>query len=219
MLYLESLQPTTAPFATSHSLNEYAGINSRSSDQLRDKLPEALRSGITAKCSRVEGWPNELTFSILHGENDCYSIRIDGDTFLKAAAKVAVWQDIEKHHVRASILRSALVRAPLMPDRASSILHIWQALEAVFGKGPELSFRMSLTLAELCWPIAARPDTYELAKISYKDRSLITHGRTKTSGVVEWVRAWELLKNAVRGILYRKAIPSEDELFRDLLSR
>ncbi|MBL3587825.1 hypothetical protein JMM61_21200, partial [Rhodovulum sulfidophilum] len=68
MLYLRGIQPTVAPFATSYSLNEYAGTNYRSSSNLRDKLPEGMRIGITAKDSRIEGWPNDLTFSILQGE-------------------------------------------------------------------------------------------------------------------------------------------------------
>jgi hypothetical protein len=219
MLYLKGVQPTIAPFATSHSLNEYAGINSRSSSHLRDEIPEGMRSGITAKDSQVEGWPNELTFSILQGESACYSGSINADMFTQAAETVKVWQEIEIQYVKASMLRSALVKAPLMPDRASSILHIWQALESVFGKGPELSFRMSLSLAELCGPVASRPEVYAIAKKSYQDRSGITHGKVDAVDVRQWMRAWDLLKEAVRAILHRKAIPSEDELFLELLSR
>lgn len=219
MIYLRGVQPTLAPFATSHSLNEYAGINSRSSSCLQDKLPEGMRSGITAKDSRVEGWPNELTFSIIRGESACYSANVDADTFIQAAETATVWQEIEEKYVKASMLRSALVKAPLMPDRASSILHIWQALESVFGKGPELSFRMSLSLAELCGPVGSRPEIYAKAKKSYQDRSSVTHGKLAAVDVEQWMRAWDLLKAAVRAILHRKAIPSEDELFSELLSR
>jgi len=219
MLYLSGIQPTLAPFATSHSLNEYAGINSRGSRYLREKLPEGMRSGITAKESRVEGWPDDLNFSIIQGESACYSANVDADTFIQAAETATVWREIETKYVKASMLRSALARAPLMPDRASSILHIWQALESVFGKGPELSFRMSLSLAELCGPVASRPEVYAMAKKSYKDRSSITHGTLAAVDVEHWMRAWDLLKVAIRAILHRKAIPSEDELFLELLSR
>lgn len=219
MLYVRGVQPSVAPFATSHSLNEYAGINSRSSDHLVGKLPEGMRDGITAKNSQVEGWPNALTFSILQGESASYFGYIDAVTFSKAAETVTFWQEIEIQCVKAPMLRSALAKAPLMPDRASSILHIWQALESVFGKGPELSFRMSLSLAELCGPVASRPEIYAMAKQSYKDRSGITHGKVDAVDVKQWMRAWDLLKEAVRAILHRKAIPSEDDLFLDLLSR
>ena len=106
-----------------------------------------------------------------------------------------------------------------MPDRASSILHIWQALETVFGKGPELSFRMSLSLAELCGPVTSRAETYAEAKKSYKDRSEITHGKANPVDDKQWMRAWDLLVDAVRSILHRKSIPSEDDLFSELLSR
>lgn len=178
-----------------------------------------MRSGITAKDSRVEGWPNELTFSVLQGESGCYLKRIDGDTFIQAVEDTKVWTEVERQHFPASILRSALVKAPLMPDRSSSILHIWQALESAFGKGPELSFRMSLSLAELCGPVASRPETYAKAKKSYQERSGITHGKINAVDDKQWMRSWDLLKEAVRAILFRKAIPSEDELFSDLLSR
>ncbi|MCD1634593.1 hypothetical protein K7H91_12515 [Martelella mediterranea] len=216
---MQGLQPTIAPFATSHSLNEYAGINSRSSSYLVDKLPEGMRSGITAKGSRIEGWQNDLTFSILQGKRGRYSAIVDADTFIQAAKAAVVWQEIEAKYVKASMLRSALTKAPLMPDRASSILHIWQSLESVFGKGPELSFRMSLSLAELCGPVASRPEIYSMSKKSYQDRSGVTHGKLAALSVDQWMRAWDLLKEAVRAILHRKSIPSEDELFSDLLSR
>ncbi|RRH73854.1 hypothetical protein EG244_12120 [Falsigemmobacter faecalis] len=219
MLYLLNINPTVAPFATSHSMNEYAGINYRSSDALKDKLPEGLRSGITAKSARVEGWPHDLTFSVIQGERMCYSANVGRDDFIQAAEAVEIWREIEAKYVKASILRSALAKAPLMPDQSSSILSIWQALESVFGKGPELSFRMSLSLAELCGPIASRSEIYTMAKKSYKDRSGITHGELSSASADQWMRAWNLLKNAVRAILHRRAIPTEDELFSELLSR
>ncbi|PIL21464.1 hypothetical protein P775_04275 [Puniceibacterium antarcticum] len=219
MIYLNGVQPTITPFATSHSLNDYAGINSRSSSQLCEKLPEGMRSGITAKDSRVEGWPNELVFSVLRGNSELYSNEIDADAFTQATEAVTVWRKIETQYGKASILRAALAKAPLMPDRSSSILHIWQALETVFGKGPELSFRMSITLAELCGPVASRAETYAKAKKSYHDRSRITHGKVDFADDEQWVRAWDLLVEAIRAILHREAIPSEDDLFSDLLSR
>jgi hypothetical protein len=219
MLYLQSIQPTITPFATNHSLNEYAGINYRSSNSLREKLPEGMRSGITAKESRVEGWPAELSFSVLRGLSDSYSNKVDASAFTKAVEAAPVWQEIETRFHKASILRAALAKAPLMPDRSSSVLHIWQALESVFGNGPELRFRMSLSLAELCGPVESRAETYAKAKQSYADRSKITHGTIDLADDKQWTRAWELLVGTIRAILHRKAIPSEDDLFSALLSR
>lgn len=219
MLYLEGLAPTIAPFATSHSLNEYAGINSRSSSLLIKKLPEGMRHGITAKDSRVEGWPTELTFSVLRGDKDSFSRKLDVSAFVQAAKNVSTWQEIEAQHVKAVTLRAALAKAALMPDHASSILHIWQSLETVFGKGPELSFRMSLSLAELCGPVASRMETYAEAKKSYKNRSEITHGKANLVSDEKWLLAWGLLVKTIRSILHRNSVPSEDELFSALLSR
>ena len=219
LLYLYGMTPTIAPFATSHSINEYAGINSRSSDLLREKLPEGMRVGITAKDDRVEGWPIELTFSVLQGMSGSFSTKLDARVFAQATEAVAAWQEIEIQHGRAATLRAALAKAPLMPDRASSILHIWQALESVFAKGPELSFRMSLSLAELCGPVVPRAETYAQAKKSYKDRSEITHGKANLVDEEQWMRAWGLRGAAIRSILHRKTIPSEDDLFSELLSR
>jgi len=161
----------------------------------------------------------ELTFSVLRGERNRYHNLLEESAFAEAAEAAAVWQEIETHYENATTLRTALTKSPLMPDRASSILHIWQALESVFGKGPELSFRMSLSLAELCGPVARRAETYSEAKKSYKYRSEITHGKANLVYDHQWMRAWELLLKTVRAILHRKAIPSEDELFSELLSR
>ncbi|RAZ85280.1 hypothetical protein DDV93_09840 [Cereibacter johrii] len=219
MLYLDGLMPTIAPFATSHSLNEYAGINFRSSSQLAEKLPDGLRQGISAKGSRVEGWPGELNFSVICGDSDNFSRMLSATAFIRAEKNVLKWQEIEAQDVNAVTLRGALAKAALMPDRASSILHIWQSLEAVFGKGPELTFRMSLSLAELCGPIALRTETYSEAKKSYKVRSGITHGKGGIVNDESWLLAWRLLVKTIQSILHRNAIPSEDEIFLALLSR
>lgn len=216
VMYSEGMTPTIFPFATSYSLNQYAGINSRSSEYLRSKMPEGMRKGIRAKENRVEGWPNELSLSILGATSKG---QIDERSFKQAAERAAHWVNLEERFPEASILRSAAIKAPLMPDYSSSVLHIWQALEAVFGKGPELSFRMSLTLAELCGPVAERTETYREVKTSYKDRSGITHGRTRNVTLETWTRTWTVLMLTLRAILHRGAIPSEDDLFSDLLSR
>lgn len=219
MLYIQGLRPTIAPFATSHSLNDYAGINSRSSGYPVDKLPVGMRVGITTKDSKIEGWPTELTFSILRGESQGFLNTLEAGAFVEAASAAATWQEIESQHTKAATLRAALAKAPLMLDYASSILHIWQALECVFGKGPELSFRMSLSLAQLCEPLASREETYLEGKRSYKDRREITHGKANLVEDEQWMRAWTLLVLTVRSILHRKAVPSEDDLFSELLSR
>lgn len=219
MLYLKGVSPTVAPFSLSHSMNDYAGINSRDSIFLKNRLPEGLREGITAKNSRIEGWPAELTLSILHANDAGLSSGIDEDSFVQATIASADWKQVEEKFGKAAVLRSALARAPLMPDYASSILHIWQAIENVFGKGPEKTYRLSLTLAQLCDPVAPRKETYERAKKCYGERSNITHGTARDIGEAEWLRSWGLLLLVVNAILHRRVIPSENDLFSELLSR
>ena len=218
MLYVRLVTPTIAPFASSHSLNEYAGINSRSSISGGDKLPEELRQGITDRNSTVEFWPNELTFSIMGSPSGCLSNNVTVEIFDRAYGDALVWEKIENHDERAALLRSALVNAPLMPDRSSSILHMWQALEAIFGKGAELTFRMSLSIAQLCVPVASRVEIYKNAKKSYKDRSEIIHGKSRSITDEQWMRAWTLLTLVVQATIHRQSIPSEDEIFYEMLS-
>lgn len=219
MLNTLGIAPTIVPFSTSHSLNQYAGINFRNSKRLRDDLPVELRSGITSEDTRVEGWPMERNLLVLRGHGSDFSTVLGPDEFIKACHAVIKWNEIESQFRQAMLLRAALSKAELMPDYASSILHMWQALESVFGKSPELSLRMSLTLAELCGPVAPRKETYADAKSSYNDRSKITHGKAGTVDVDKWMLTWRLLVRTIQAILHRKAIPSEDELFSDLLSR
>lgn len=82
MLYSHGIQPTFAPFATSHSINEYAGINGRDSKSLIGKLPEGMSNGITSEDTSVEGWPNDLILTIMQGESSSYSQSIEVETFV-----------------------------------------------------------------------------------------------------------------------------------------
>ena len=219
ILYSQGLAPTIAPFATSHSLNAYAGINSRSSDILRDKLPKDMREGITAKDTKIEGWPNELSLMCLRGDPQVLTNELDQAAFIAAADAACIWQGIEDTHPSAGILRAALAKAPLMPDLSSSILHMWQALENLFGIDREVTYRTSLMLAEMCSPVESRASTYRIAKKSYGDRSKIAHGSTSRVDTTQWMRAWSLMQNSVQAVLDRGTIPSASELTDELLAR
>jgi hypothetical protein len=213
------MTPTLAPFATSYSINEYAGINSRSSNLLRDKLPEGLRDGITANDARVEGWPTELSLMCIRGDQQTLKNRLTGVDFVAAADAALLWQDIENRHSTARTLRMALAKAPLMPDMSSSILHMWQALESLFNIDREVTYRTSLLLAEMCATVETRAITYAAAKKSYADRSKIAHGSSAPVDTIKWMRAWSLLRNAARAVLLRNAVPSAGELTDELLQR
>jgi hypothetical protein len=56
-LYMHGVSPTLAPFVTTHSINEYSGINSRDSEGLRAKLPPELQEGLTSTTATIEAWP------------------------------------------------------------------------------------------------------------------------------------------------------------------
>ena len=219
MLYSRGLAPTLAPFATSHSLNAYAGINARSSSLTRDKLHEGLRDGITAGETKIEGWPTELSLMCLRGDPEQLSNTLAEVDFLSAADAALIWQGIEDRHPSARTIRGALAKAPLMPDLSSSILHMRQALENLVRVQSEITYRVSLLLAGLCAPIQPRALTYATAKKSYGDRSKIAHGSSSPVDNAQWMRAWGLLWNTCQAILLRGTIPSADDLTNELLAR
>ena len=219
MSYILGMAPNIAPFATSHSLNDYAGINARSSDSQRARLPEELRAGITAQDTKVEGWPNELSLMCIRGQSHALSDALDQQTFIGAAEAAVTWEQIEVTRPTARTLRTALAKAPLMPDMPSSILHMWQALENIFGIDREVTYRVAMMLAELCSPLQPRASTYATAKKSYGDRSKIAHGSAASTTDEQWMRAWELLRTSAGAVLHRCDIPTANALTDELLSR
>lgn len=217
MLYINGLAPFIYPYISTCSLNEYAGINSRDSDLLRDRLPEELRKGLTSESSdrKVEVWPFELTLQIIH----------DGDrlltnaSFERAVMDAALWQTLSTKHPALRIVQNALVAAPMIGDLGQSLLHIWTAIESIFPKvNQEVSFRIALFLAQLH---RGEPDRYtyftEVRK-AYGTRSKVAHGNSHKVSIDEWRISWKLLIDACRSILQRGMLPSEDELLKEMLS-
>lgn len=219
MLHLRGTRPTVAPFATNISLNQYAGINQRSSGN-RDQMHPGLRQGITHDDCRIHSWANELAFSCFAPPAEKGSWELYKKTVVTAASDLSEWQTLERHWKHLRPARRALVKAPLMPDIESSILQIWQGIESLFPTvSSEVTFRTSLLLAELISPLGGRRETYDMAKKSYSDRSRIVHGSQKSLSMVDWYRAWSLLRDALSGVLARKSLPKEDELTMELLRR
>lgn len=219
MLYLRGLAPTIAPSACNHSLNDYAGINSRGSASLRDRLPEGLKDGINSKTSRVESWPKELSLACHRGCASTLATGLAETDFVAAAEDALRWQKIEQSHPPTRRLRAAFVEAPLLPSRSSSILHIWQAIEHLFNVQGEVSYRTALLLAELCSPSTQRKLTYEAARSSYSVRSKIAHGYGKEANERDWMQAWNLLRKVAEAILRRKGLPTEAVLLGEILNR
>ena len=213
-LYAEGASPTIAPFATTHSLNEYSGINSRDSTSLRDTLPEGMRVGITSDHTTIEAWPVQLSFSCLT-LSQC--IAVTPDIFLAAATMAKEWRALEVKNPMLRVVRDAAVVAPLLGSRDQSLLHVWCALEALFPKvGTEVSFRVALYLAQLQSSLH-RPDFFKLAKTAYTLRSRVAHGSYRGITQDEWQQAWDLLRACVIAILTRKDLPTEDALLQEVL--
>jgi hypothetical protein len=213
-LYAGGASPTIAPFATTYSINEYSGINSRDSTLLKAQLPEGMRTGITSDKATVEAWPIQLSFSCL-----CFSegAEITVEAFHAAATTAREWRDLETRNPTLRVVRDAAQAAPLLGSRDQSLLHVWCALEALFPKvSTEVSFRMPLYLAQL-QSSSPRQAFFKLARNAYRLRSRVAHGAHRSITQDEWKHAWDLLCASVRAILDRKDLPSEDALLEELL--
>jgi len=218
MLYLRGTCPTVAPFGCNTSLNAYAGINARSSGH-QATMHEGIREGITHATARVETWSHELSFACIVGAPGQF-VRDVGEGVANGAERdLTKWLNLEKEAPVLRAARRALVKAPLMPDLGSSILHIWQGIESLFPSiSTEITFRTSLLLAELLVPLHPRSVTYETARKSYGDRSKISHGSQKPVSMEHWARSWLLLRDALQAILLHGNMPSEEDLTRSLLN-
>ncbi len=219
MLYLQGVTPIIMPFASNFSLNSYAGINDRSSGQQANKHAGPTE-GITHSTARVHTWPHELTFTCVHGPVEASTLNLSAELIANAARDYDEWRQLEEKFKHLKAARRLLVNAPLMPDMSTSILQLWQGIESLFPSvSTEITFRVSLLLAELSSPVTVRADTYKQSKLSYVDRSRIVHGVQKNMDGTNWHRAWKLLCDALRAVLARKSLPDEDALILEVLSR
>lgn len=219
MMSINGVAPTIAPFASSVSINKYAGINDRSSGN-QSRMHEGLREGITHDDTRIEMWIGEMHFSRIIGDPKTMTQLIENKVFEKSVSDTEVWIAIESKNGLARAARESFVKAPLLPDNGSSLLHLWQGIESLFpGIHAEVTFRTSLLLAELTSPVLNRIETYDNARKSYGDRSKIAHGSRSLVTTEKWTMAWVLLRNALNAVLERGELPKEEQLTKDLLER
>lgn len=216
MLYLKWTSPFIMPVCMTHSLRDYSGLNYRDSTTMRSKLPVELQSGFVSADGKIEGWLHEPTFqSITVGTGRAVSAQ----AFTDAVEAAERWKVLEAAHHPLKAARLALQTAPAIPDLSSSLLHIWQGIEALFPSvSTEVSFRLGLLVSQLCAPVRSdRLKTYEEAKRSYGRRSRAAHGSGGKIDHRDWVDAWDLLILSLSACLARMALPSEDVLTRELL--
>lgn len=216
MLYLQGIPPFIIPFGMTHPLRDYSGINYRDSKSLRDKLPKDLQDGFTSTDGTIEGWLHEPAFqSFTLGERR----GVSADAFKRATDLANKWKDLEQEHSPLNAARIAFQTAPIVPGLASSLLHAWQGIEALFPRvSSEVSFRLALLISQLCAPIRGdRMKTYETAKRSYRQRSQAAHGNGDKLTHRDWVEAWDLLASCLSACAARTLLPSEEILTQELL--
>lgn len=214
--YLTGASPSLAPFAASHSVNSYSGINSRDSDILRKDLPPQLQEGPSSNDVTVEVWPVQLSLhcKVLPGALD-----ISPTQFQEAAEKAGRWIELEAKQLILRIVREAVQTAPIIPSIDQSLLHIWSALEALFPRvNIEVSFRLALYLAQLISTPDKRKESFERVRKGYGVRSKVAHGSLQGVSDDEWIAAWGLLCDVANAIVVRGRLPSEEELLQELFS-
>lgn len=215
-LYMHGVSPTLAPFVTTHSINEYSGINSRDSDLLRADLPAELKEGLTSETAKVEAWPVNLSLQCLV---DPSGFIVSESLFQKAATKAIKWLECESLQPALRVIRDAAQAAPMLVSSDQAVLHVWCALEALFPKvNTEVTFRVALYLAQLSSALGGRQDYFHRVRKAYNLRSRIAHGSERHVKTADWLDTWGLLMDAGNAIVHRGRIPSEDELLQELLA-
>jgi hypothetical protein len=215
LLYLRGVTPFMIPFVTTHSINDYSGINSRDSELLRDKLPDGVKEGLRSGDGTLEAWYCDRTWTLIR---DASSIDITSEVFAAVTSELDRWKQVERDHPIVNIVRRLFNFAPMIPDDAASILQMWQGIESLFPSiQTEVTFRIALFVAQLCFPLQQRSKTYKEAKILYSTRSKIAHGASAMIRDGDWAATWALLRLCLRAVLVRGKLPCEEELMFELL--
>lgn len=215
-LYAEGVSPFLSPFVTTHSINEYSGINSRDSDTLRNQLPDGLRVGPKSTDISFESWPFELSFECIVSKE---SVGLSKEQFANAVNKAELWRKITSTMNALLAIEEVVANAPKLMPLSQSVLHLWSGLEALFPSvSTELSFKIALYLTQLIASGSERMEVYESVRASYNLRSAITHGARPDVSIEEWQKTWRLLLDAVNAIMRRGKMPQEKELLTELLS-
>ncbi|MFJ4406788.1 hypothetical protein [Streptomyces sp. NPDC088910] len=220
MLYVREIHPFSAQFISTHSINEYAGINSRKSSYGAELLPEGLREGITSDTASVEVWPPPYASGTV-ARRQGLERDLDSSLFAQVVEDVQKWGELRSASPVCLFLERVLTSSPVVPDSGQSLLHVWTGLESMFPKvQSEVSFRLALYLAQLQAPLGDRREFFRRAKRSYGDRSKVAHGgELKPKNESDpWFEAWSILTHSVRAILERGAVPAEEDLIEELLT-
>lgn len=215
-MYVAGSSPFLSPFVTTHSINEYSGINSRDSEILRKRLDPAMLEGLRSDTDTLEAWPVELSLQCILVEE---GLDLSADRFAEAALKADRWRRLLPKMPLLKVVSDAANAAPKLLSPDQSLLHVWSALEALFPTvNTELSFRIALYLAQLIGSKTDRIAWFDKARASYGLRSKVTHGSKQNISSQEWRDTWLLLMEAVNAIILRGKLPSEQDLISEMLS-
>lgn len=214
-MYCHGVSPFLSPYAASHSINDYAGINDRSAG-FQEKMHPGLREGITNETATVEAWPFELSLQCIVLQK---SIGVTAEQFSDAVTWAASWRRLKGESKLLAPLEDAASAAPTLGSRDQSLLHVWCGLEAIFPRvQTEVSFRVALYLSQLCSQGPARRAYFERVRRAYQLRSDIAHGTKRGIALEQWQDGWELLMDCVASVVRRGGLSNEDALLADLLS-
>jgi hypothetical protein len=214
-LYSSGVSPFLSPFATTYSINDYSGINSRDSEILRSKMHPGMEVGLTSDAGTVEAWPVELSLQCTVVSD---ALSITDVIFNEASVKAVVWEQLLARFPQLNAIVDAASAAPTLSARGQSLLHIWSALEALFPSvSTEVTFRIALYVAQLTSSGADRLSRYESVRAAYGVRSKVAHGAIASVTVDEWNQAWHILMDCLNALFRREHLPSERELLTEIL--
>jgi hypothetical protein len=215
-LYGSGISPFVTPFGTTHSINEYSGINSRDSETLRQEMPIQMQTGLKSDEATLEAWPVDLSFECVVLQEGA---RVTESDFATSCDKATRWLSMIEINDTLRAFSDAALSSAMMSSLSQSIMHMWCAIESLFPSvSTELSFRVSLYLAELISQGSARREYFESVRKSYNVRSKIAHGAKHDASFDEWKAAWEIVMGAFNAIVAHGVLPSEDALLADLLA-
>jgi len=214
-LYSSGVSPFLCPFVTTHSINEYSGINSRDSKSLREQMHPGMEVGLTSDAGILEAWPLELSFQCIVVPE---ALGLSEQSFLAGSAKAVVWEKMLNRFPQLHAVVDAATAAPTLGNRGQSLLHIWSGLEALFPSvNSEVSFRLALYISQLAATAADRLTLYQSVRSAYGIRSKVAHGANSRVSKEEWDKTWSILKDCLNALARREGLPSEQELLFELL--
>jgi hypothetical protein len=215
-LYLESVSPFLAPYISTHSINEYSGINGRDSVFGAEGLPEGMRTGITSETATIEIWLHELALQCMLRQGQT---KVTADKFQAACDFAKRWALLKEENPSSKTLQGAAFESPKMAAPAQALLQVWTSLEGLFPKvQTELSFRVAAYLATLIEGRGGRFTRFHSIRASYAKRSNAAHGERKAVSQEDFWEAWDVLLLSADAIAKRGALPGEEELLRELFS-